>query len=139
TFVFTNLLYEHFSASGEKLFLTTGLFVYFVFSSAALFAYRIFVNRVFDQYLAEKKDGKLVRVMVYGVNANAISLANALKSETPSRYKVLGFIDKNPKNQSKCLRDLVIVIHNKKVPVLMGAAGAEALVIADETLSKDDK
>jgi FlaA1/EpsC-like NDP-sugar epimerase len=139
TFVFTNLLYEHFSASGEKLFLTTGLLVYFVFSSAALFAYRIFVKRVFDQYLAEKKDGKLVRVMVYGVNANAISLANALKSENPARYKVLGFIDKNTKNQSKRILDLPIIIHNKKVPVLMRAAGAEALVIADETLSKDEK
>lgn len=139
TFVFTNLLYEHFSASGEKLFLTTGLLVYFVFSSAALFAYRIFVKRVFDQYLAEKKDGKLVRVMVYGVNANAISLANALKSENPARYKVLGFIDNNTKNQSKRILDLPIIIHNKKVPVLMRSAGAEALVIADDSLSKDEK
>src|SRR5690606_14063208 len=60
TFVVVNLLYERFSASGEKLFLTTGLLVYFVFSSATLFAYRIFVKRVFDQYLAEKKNGELV-------------------------------------------------------------------------------
>lgn len=139
TFVVINLLYEHFSASGEKLFLTTGLFVYFVFSSAALFAYRIFVKRVFDQYLAEKKNGELIKVMVYGVNANAISLANALKFENPARYKVLGFIDKNTKNQSKRILDLPIIVHNKKIPVHMRAFGAEALVIADETLSKDEK
>lgn len=139
TFVVVNFLYEHFSTSGEKLFLTTGLLVYYVFSSSALFAYRIFVKRVFDQYLAEKRNGNLVKVIVYGVNANAISLANALKFENPARYKVLGFIDKNTKNQSKRILDLPIIVHNKKIPVLMRAFGAEALVIADETLSKEEK
>lgn len=139
TFVVINLLFERFSPENEKLFLTTGLLVNFVFSSSALFAYRIFVKRVFDQYLAEKKNGDLTKVLVYGVNANAIALANALKFENPARYKVLGFIDKNTKNQSKRILDLPIIVHNKKIPVHMRAFGAEALVIADETLSKDEK
>src|SRR5690606_9107573 len=45
----------------------------------------------------------------------------------------------NTKNQSKRILDLPIIVHNKKIPVLMRAFGAEALVIADETLSKEEK
>lgn len=138
-FVVINLLFIAFSSSGQKLFLTTGLLINFVFSSAALFAYRIFVKRIFDQYLTEKKNKDLVKVVIYGVNSNTISLANALKFENPARFRIMGFIDKDIKNQSKRILDLPIFVHSKKTPVVMRSVGAEALIIADESLSKEEK
>lgn len=123
----------------DKLFLTTGLLINFVFSFCALFVYRILIKKVYDSYLNESKNRNLIKAMIYGTDANAISVANALLSEVPSRFKIIGFLDKKATNTSKRILDFPIILHNKKVPVLMRSRGAEALIIADKTLSKDEK
>src|SRR5690606_30391559 len=123
----------------DKLFLTTGLLINFVFSFCALFVYRILIKKVYDSYLNESKNRNLIKAMIYGADANAISVANALLSEVPSRFKIIGFLDKKATNTSKRILDFPIILHNKKVPVLMRSRGAEALIIADKTLSKDEK
>lgn len=138
-FLAINFLFVAFSDSSQKMFLTTGLLINFVFAGTALFAYRIFIKRIFDQFLSESRQNNLTKVVIYGVDANAISLANALKFENPARFKIMGFIDKELKNQSKRILDLPIFVHNKKIPVVMRAVGAEALIIADDSLTKEEK
>jgi hypothetical protein len=39
--------------------------------------------------------------VIYGTDANAISVAKALKLETPSRFKIVGFVDKTAKTSLK--------------------------------------
>lgn len=123
----------------DKLFLTTGLLINFVFSFSALFVYRILIKKIFDNYLTESKNRHLIKALIYGTDANAISVANALLSEVPARFKILGFLDKKSTNTSKRILDLPIILHYKKVPVHLRANGAEALIIADKALSKDEK
>jgi hypothetical protein len=54
-------------------------------------------------YFSEQGSNKLIRTIIYGTDANAISVANALKFETPSRFKIVGFVDKTIKmQQSEC-------------------------------------
>ena len=77
--------------------------------------------------------------LIYGSDANATAVANALKSEVPSRFKLLGFIDKNNQNSTKRILNLPIFQIKKNIPVLMRSKKIEALIIADKSLTKEER
>ena len=136
-FLFFNFLFE--LLFKEKAFLNTALFINIVLSFCGLFLYRVVVKQTFELYFIEKADHKLIKAIIYGTDANAISVANALKFETPSRFKIVAFVDKNNQNASKRMLDLPILVQRKKLPALMRSVGAEGIVIADKGLSKEEK
>ena len=136
-FLIFNLIFELYS--GHKAFLNTALFINLVLSFCGLFLYRVVVKQTFEIYFSEKTDSKLIRTVIYGTDANAISVANALKFETPSRFKIVGFVDKNNQNASKRMLDLPILIQKKKLPALMRSVAAEGVIIADKSLSKEEQ
>jgi FlaA1/EpsC-like NDP-sugar epimerase len=136
-FLFFNFLFE--LLFKEKAFLNTALFINIVLSFCGLFLYRVIVKQTFELYFVEKTDQKLIKAIIYGTDANAISVANALKFETPSRFKIVAFVDKNNQNASKRMLDLPILVQRKKLPALMRSVGAEGIVIADKGLSKEEK
>jgi FlaA1/EpsC-like NDP-sugar epimerase len=123
----------------EKAFLNTALFINVVLSFCGLFLYRVIVKQTFELYFLEKTNHKLIKAIIYGTDANAISVANALKFETPSRFKIVAFVDRNNQNASKRMLDLPILIQRKKLPALMRSVGAEGIVIADKGLSKEEQ
>jgi FlaA1/EpsC-like NDP-sugar epimerase len=124
---------------GDKAFLNTALFINMVLSFCGLFLYRVIVKQTFEHYLQEKGDIKLIKVIIYGTDANAISIAKALKLETPSRFKIVGFVDKNSQNKSKRMLDLPILVLKKKLPTLMRSVAAGGVIIADKSLTKDER
>lgn len=136
-FLFFNFLFELYH--GDKAFLNTALFINIVLSFCGLFLYRVVVKQTFELYFAEKTNAKLIRTIIYGTDANAISVANALKFETPSRFKIVGFVDKNNQNASKRMLDLPILVQKKRLPALMRSVAAEGIIIADKSLSKDEQ
>ncbi|MGO4770960.1 polysaccharide biosynthesis protein [Flavobacterium sp. W22_SRS_FK3] len=136
-FLIFNLVFELYS--GHKAFLNTALFINLVLSFCGLFLYRVIVKQTFEIYFSEKTDSKLIRTVIYGTDANAISVANALKFESPSRFKIVGFVDKNNQNASKRMLDLPILIQKKKLPALMRSVAAEGVIIADKSLSKEEQ
>ncbi|WP_410501068.1 polysaccharide biosynthesis protein [Flavobacterium anhuiense] len=136
-FLFINLVFELYT--GHKAFLNTALFINLVLSFCGLFLYRVVVKQTFEMYFSEKATSKLIRTVIYGTDANAISVANALKFETPSRFKIVGFVDKNNQNASKRMLDLPILILRKKLPALMRSVAAEGVIIADKSLTKDEQ
>ncbi len=119
----------------QKLFLNTGLFINMVVSFCGLFLYRVVVKQTFENYFSEHNDANLVRTMIYGTDANALAIANALKMETPARFKVVGFIDKNLQNSSKRMMDLPIFVLKRKLAVVMRMQGAQVVIMADKSLS----
>ncbi|RTY86072.1 polysaccharide biosynthesis protein [Flavobacterium sp. RSP15] len=135
-FIF-NFLFEIFFK--QKAFLNTALFINIVLSFCGLFLYRVVVKQTFEFYFSEKNNSKLIRTIIYGTDANAISVANALKFETPSRFKIVGFVDKNNQNASKRMLNLPILVQKKKLPTLMRSIGAESVIIADKSLSKEEQ
>ncbi len=137
--VLANVVVVLIFGKNSKLFLTTGLLINFVFSFSALFIYRVLIKNVFDKYLNESKNKNLVKVMIYGTDSNAIAVANALTSEVPSRFNIVGFLDKKTSNTSKRILDLPIIAQDKKVPVHLRSKGATALIIADKNLTKEEK
>ena len=123
----------------QKAFLNEALFINIVLSYCGLFLYRVIVKQTFELYFTEIGGTKLIKAIIYGTDANAISVANALKFETPSRFKIVGFVDKNNNNASKRMLDLPILVQRKKLPALMRSIGAEGVVIADKSLSKEEQ
>ncbi|MFV8270517.1 polysaccharide biosynthesis protein [Flavobacterium sp. GT2N3] len=136
-FLIGNFLIEVFF--NQKAFLNTALFINIVLSFCGLFLYRVVVKQTFELYLSEKNTNKLIRTIIYGTDANAISVANALKFETPSRFKIVGFVDKNNQNSSKRMLNLPILVQKKKLPTLMRSIGAQSVIIADKSLSKEEQ
>lgn len=125
--------------TNKKLFLSTGLFITFVISFLLLFLFRILVKNIFEKYLLTDNNKKLVKAVIYGADANAISVANALKTEKPSRFNLVAFIDKYKHTKtSKSILDLPIINQSKNVHVILRSLGAEALIIAEKSLTKEE-
>ncbi|TRX13419.1 polysaccharide biosynthesis protein [Flavobacterium gawalongense] len=136
-FLFFNFGYE--LLYGQKAFLNTAFFINIVLSFCGLFLYRVVIKQTFEFYFSEQGTNKLIRTIIYGTDANAISVANALKFETPTRFKIVGFVDKNNQNATKRMLDLPILIKKKKLPPLMRSVNAHAVIIADKSLSKEEQ
>lgn len=136
-FVSLNFVFE--LIYGYKIYLNTALFINMVLSFCGLFLYRVVVKQVFEHFYSEKSDLNLPRTLIYGADANALAVANALKLERPSRFKIVGFVDKNSQNSFKRMMDLPILIQKKKLPTLMRSVGAEGVIIADKSLSKEER
>jgi FlaA1/EpsC-like NDP-sugar epimerase len=133
------LNYAWYVVFGNKLYLTTGLFISYVISFLLLFLFRILVKHVFEKYTTTVDAKKLIPTVIYGADANAISIANALRIETPARFKLRGFIDKYHQDQNfKRILNLPIVNQNKSIHVIMRAMKAEALIIAEKGLSREE-
>ena len=82
---------------------------------------------------------EVLRTMIYGTDANAIFVANALKSEFPPRFKLLGFISKSENRSARTIHGLTIFSQKRGIPLLMRSKNANALIIADKSLSTADK
>jgi FlaA1/EpsC-like NDP-sugar epimerase len=98
--------------------------------------YRVIIKQTLRCTLSEQGTNKLIRTIIYGPDANAISVANALKFETPSRFKIVGFVDKNNQNATKRMLDLPIL--KKKNTTFNAFCNAQA-IIADKSLSKEEQ
>jgi len=124
---------------GYKAYLNSALFINFILAFSLLFLFRIMVKYLFEIYSSIDDQKKRINAVIYGVDANAISVANALKSEMPARFNLLGFIDNNTINNSrKSLLNLPIVNHSRKTYIILRTLKADALIIAEKSLSKTD-
>ncbi|MFQ3238386.1 MAG: FlaA1/EpsC-like NDP-sugar epimerase [Olleya marilimosa] len=132
------LYYGYLFLIGDELFSIPQLFIYSIVSFCGLFLFRILVKQVFEVYQRYNDEEARLNVLIYGTGENAIAIASALKSEKPSRYKILGFIDKDGKNRSKEILGLPIIHLKRNTAVLLRIYNAQALIIADSTLTKEE-
>ena len=131
--------YSTFFITGKKIYVIPALFINLVIVFSVLFLFRIFVKFVFENFMVEKNKTKLINTLIYGADANAISVVNALNSEKPLKFKVLGFIDKENQNTSKRILDVPILNSKRKISIIMRSVSAEALIISDKSLTKQQK
>ena len=131
--------YSCFFNSGKKIYLFPGLILSFVLSFTFLFFFRIIIKFLFENFINSTDSKKLTPTIVYGSDANAIAVANAIKSESPARFKVVGFMDNSKSNKSKSILGLPILYSAKKTSVIMRSYRATALIIAEKSLSKKEK
>ena len=141
-FLFLAILnYSNLFLFDTKIYLTTWLFICYVISFLLLFLFRIMVKYVFENYTSNNNSKtKLTKTVIYGSDANAISVANALKIESPSRFKLLAFIDKNNlvSGSKKRILNLPILNHSKQLSIILKELETEALIITDKSLTKKE-
>lgn len=131
--------YSWYFIFGQKLYLTTGLLISYVISFLMLFLFRIMVKNFYERLMGRVDEGNLIKTVIYGADANAISVANALKSEVPPRFRLRGFIDRYQSTaSSKRILNLPIVAQTRSVHVILRAMKAEALIIAEKGLTKEE-
>lgn len=130
--------YLYYLYSSAEIVFIPFLLIYTLVSFCGLFLFRVMVKQVFEVYLSSTNEENELKVLVYGTNENAIAIASALKSEKPNRYTVLGFIDKSVKNKSKQILGLPIISIQRNIAVTLRIHQAQALIIADNDISKTD-
>jgi FlaA1/EpsC-like NDP-sugar epimerase len=126
-------------ANNGKIFMTTGIVINVTISFSLLFLYRVAVKQTFERYLNVSNNVLAEKALIFGSDANAIAVANALRAEIPKRFKLLGFINKEGHNNTKRILDLPILHVQRRVPLLMRLHNAEALIIADKELTKEER
>ena len=131
--------YGCYFAIGKKIYLLPSLFVNCIITFSLLFLFRICIKFFFDYLNVTSRNSDLIRAVVYGSDANAISVVNALRAEKPLRFKIVGFIDKKNQGVSNRILDIPILNSRKKLTVVLRSLNAQALIIADNSLSKNDK
>ena len=124
---------------GVKVYLNSALFINYVIAFSLLFLFRIMVKYLFELYTSLEDQKKRINAVIYGVDANAISVANALKTEMPPRFNLLGFIDNHSDNKSgRSLLNLPTFTHSRKTHTILRSLNADALIIAEKSLSKSE-
>ncbi|WP_396157192.1 polysaccharide biosynthesis protein [Flavobacterium sp.] len=138
-FVLIVINYSFQFIQNNRIFLTTALFITYVISFLLLFLFRILVKNIFETYLQVSDNKKLVKAIIYGADANAISVANALKTEKPARFNVVAFVNKFQKDKTnKSILNLPIINQRKGIHVILKSVNAEALIIAEKSLTKEE-
>jgi FlaA1/EpsC-like NDP-sugar epimerase len=133
------LNYLHFFITGNKIYLFPALVIHFVISFILLFLFRLVVKFLFEKYLTGITATNLTKVLIYGADANAVALANAITLEQPKKYQLMGFIgDKNSRFEKEML-GVPILNKKKSMATILESVDAKAIILADKSISKEDK
>lgn len=123
----------------KKIFLLPSLIISYILSFAFLFFFRIMIKFVYESLQISIVAKDAIPTIIYGSDANAIAVANAIQTENPSRFKIVAFMDKSKANNSKRILGLPILGNNKKTAVVLRGYKVKAFIIAERTLTKEEK
>ena len=122
-----------------KIAILTASLLNALLSLGLLLLFRIIVKHIFENFIHNVENKNKTNIIIYGLDTNAISVANALASENPKRFNIIGFIDKTNENSDKRILNLPIFKLKKSVPLTIRLAGADAIIIADSKLSIEER
>ena len=138
-FVLIVINYSTYFAIGKKIYLLPSLLINFIFTFLFLFLFRILIKFIFDNLSSVVKKNDLLKAVVFGTDANAISVVTALQSEKNKRFQIVGFIDKKNIDASKRILDIPILNSKKRVSVVLRSLNAQVLILSDNSLSNPEK
>lgn len=127
------------TAFDYKIFLNTHLLICCILSYCLLLAFRILVKSMFETYLTTSNNNDLINTIIYGSDNRALTIANAIITESPKRFHLVGFVDKKPGISTNRILNLPLLNVNRKISVLARKLGAQAIIIADNTLNNEEK
>lgn len=137
--VLITINYSNFILLKHKIFLFPQLLISFILTFSFLFIFRVIVKYFFENYIYKSSNEFLISAIVYGTDANAIAVVNAVNAENPARFKIVSFIQKSKNNSSKRILGLPILNYNEKISDEILKQSAKALIIADKNISKDEQ
>ena len=124
------------SIVGEGIFLRLGIILYCVFAFLLLLFLRIVVKTVYDIFIVSS--GRTISVVIYGTKSAGISIAKMIRSETTSRYRVVGFVD-DSRHQDKQIFGLPIYsTRNSNLISTLEKKNVKAIVVSPLKLNETD-
>ncbi len=128
--------YLSISIVGEGIFLRLGIILYCVFAFLLLLFLRIVVKTVYDIFIVSS--GRTISVVIYGTKSAGISIAKMIRSETTSRYRVVGFVD-DSRHQDKQIFGLPIYsTRNSNLISTLEKKNVKAIVVSPLKLNETD-
>ena len=122
--------------AGNGIFLRLGIVLYGVFAFLLLLFLRILVKTVYDIFIVSS--GRTIPIVVYGTKSAGISIAKMIRSETTSRYRVVGFVD-DSRHQDKQIFGLPIYsTRNSNLISILEKKNVKAIVVSPLKLNETD-
>ncbi len=131
--------YSTYFVIGKKIYLLPSLFINFIFTFLILISFRIFIKIIFENLNKKNNSSNVLKAVIYGADFNVLAVINSLNTEKPIRFNIVGFIDKKNQNSDKRILDIPILNVKNKISKVLSSVKANALIIADETLTKQEK
>ncbi|MEM7185265.1 MAG: nucleoside-diphosphate sugar epimerase/dehydratase [Bacteroidota bacterium] len=132
-----NEIYEQFT--GQKIFLTTFLFIFMLLSFAMLLLFRILVK---ESYLFLKKAASGInktRVAIIGVDDNSISLGRAITTESNLSFELTGFLTKSLVSKRYQILGKPVIPVKSDFATTLKAMDIEGVIIVSESLNGAEK
>jgi FlaA1/EpsC-like NDP-sugar epimerase len=131
-----NIIYDFFA--GEKIFITTSLFLYMLLSFTFMMFLRIIVKESYGflKQIANNENNK--KIAIIGVDDHTIALGAALLTDSYLPYTLLGFLSQNKMyKQHKILGKPVFKTHN--LSKTLQDIGAEAVLLLNDAFTGKEK
>ncbi|TVZ51354.1 polysaccharide biosynthesis protein [Dokdonia sp. Hel_I_53] len=122
----------------NKIFLTTGLFLFSLLTFSAQFIFRLAIKQLYESFKLVQKDEELIRAVIVGIDDGAISIAAALDIEHPQRFLVQGFVSKRQNKSLRILGKPVLEIDNS-IHNIVKKLNASAIIFAGNTLNAEER
>ncbi len=123
---------------GEKVFLIGGLLINLWISFSLLFLFRLGVKQIYEYFKVVQKSQALIKAVILGVDENAISIAGALDTEHPKRFKIVGFLTQGSHKRLRIL-DKPVLQHHRNIHKEVASLGADAVIFSENTFSPEEK
>ncbi len=128
--------YSFFYITGNKIYLIPGLIFYAFFSFSLLLLFRLLVKQLYRLLKDKKHRGSFKkRVVIYGTDDQAISIAEALQTESVQPFELVGFITQNKDYKKLRILDKPVIIINSNLIEQIKNYNINALLIIEDTLS----
>lgn len=124
--------------SGQKVFLTTELFLFFVISFCALFIFRLVIKQLYESFKLVQKDEELIKAVILGIDDSAISIAAALDIEHPQRFVVQGFVSKR-QNKSLRILDKPVLELTGNIKDIADKLDVSSIIFAGNSLNAEER
>lgn len=122
----------------ELSWLDTVLLLNFFISSSLLILLRIVVKGLFSYFKDLEGGEQKEKILIYGSDATAILLKQALEALQKNCCQVMGFIDDDADKVNKYIEQTK-VYHSASIETLAHKYGIEKLVVSSDLLSLDSK
>uniref|UniRef100_UPI004049D3A5 polysaccharide biosynthesis protein n=1 Tax=Flavobacterium sp. TaxID=239 RepID=UPI004049D3A5 len=138
-FTLLTIEYGQFLFSEKSIFHFVTLLLSFMLSFVLMLMFRLTVKYVFERYRGLDKKVPLKRTVIFGVEHQAVGLAEALMKENPARFNIVGFVDLDSKVSDKRIIGLPIYHYIDSLNECIEDLDFEVLIIATRQLSEAQK
>lgn len=125
---FTNIFYS------TILFSYVGLLIYGVLAFLLLFLIRLSVKIIYDN--VSHSASNFVPTMIYGTQSAAIGIAKMLKTDSNTKYKLVGFIDDNKNATERIIMGVKVYHLDEKTIKKVISKKARAIIISPLKMDK---